>query len=587
MMSRSFLASAVGLLAYSTLLQNVAAQVTTSCQPLNTTCPADPAFGMDYNFNFNSTPNTKAWETQVGPVTYDATNGAKFTVAKQGDSPTIRTKFYFFFGRVEVWLKTAPGTGIISSLMLLSDDLDEIDWEFMGGNGTHAETNYFGKGVQDFHNAIYYPVNGGTQADYHNYTIDWTKDALNFYVDSQKVRTLLPKDANNTLYYPQTPMRLSMGIWAGGDPTLPEGTRQWAGGDTDYSKGPFNMYVKNCHITDYSTGSEYTYGDKTGSWESIQIKSGNSTTKEAINAVPDPTLADKWNALPSGAKTAVYAAAGGVGALIVGAAAFYCIRQRRRGAAEAKLAEQKADEERRELEAFHKAGINPDSFREDATEYNAKEMARDGMNQGNSYSIPNSPAGHPAGAAALGVGAGAAAMSGARSPMPLLGNGQTSPRSPHETPFSDHPPVSRDGPFSDRHTASRDGSFDRVPASRDGPFADRHTASRDGSFVDRSMHNASPAGSLRSPPPLANPMMRNPSPGHQQRSFTAPNGPMRVGSPGPGQGGYDMQRMASPGPMGHPQRSFTSGGYGPQPGAQPYGRNDGHDQGYWSGNNYR
>lgn len=37
--------------------------------------------------------------------------------------------------------------------------------------------------------------------------------------------------------YPQTPSFLKFGIWAGGDPTLPKGTREWAGGNTDYSKG--------------------------------------------------------------------------------------------------------------------------------------------------------------------------------------------------------------------------------------------------------------------------------------------------------------------------------------------------------------
>jgi beta-glucanase (GH16 family) len=268
--TRSFLSSAVALLVSTSLFQHVAAQVTTECQPLNTTdCPPNPAFGMDFKFNFNATPS--AWETTVGPVTYDGINGAAFTINKQGDSPTIRSKFYIFFGRIEIWMKAAAGTGIISSVMLLSDDLDEIDWEFMGGNHTHAETNYFGKGVQDFHNAIYYPVNGGIIDDFHNYTTHWTKDALDFYIDGQLVRTLLPKDANNTHFYPQTPMRISMGIWAGGDPTLPEGTRQWAGGDTDYKQGPFNMYVKSAQITDFSEGKEYTYGDKTGSWESIRI----------------------------------------------------------------------------------------------------------------------------------------------------------------------------------------------------------------------------------------------------------------------------------------------------------------------------
>ncbi len=87
---------------------------------------------------------------------------------------------------------------------------------------------------------------------------------------------------------------------------------------------------------------------------------------------PHPSISDKWNALPSGAKLAVYASAGGVGGLLLILAIVYCIRQRRRGAREAKFAELKADEERRELDAFKKAGINPDSFREEATEYNAR-----------------------------------------------------------------------------------------------------------------------------------------------------------------------------------------------------------------------
>lgn len=43
-------------------------------------------------------------------------------------------------------MRCASGTGIISSIVLESDDLDEVDWEFIGGNSTSVETNYFGKG---------------------------------------------------------------------------------------------------------------------------------------------------------------------------------------------------------------------------------------------------------------------------------------------------------------------------------------------------------------------------------------------------------------------------------------------------------
>lgn len=259
-----------GLLAVAPLLGLVSAQVSTSCNPLNSTCPADPGFNTDYTFYFNTTPSYELWETTAGSVTYDNENGAGFTINKQGDSPTIRTLFYFFFGRVELFLKVAPGVGIVSSSMWLSDDLDEVDLEFLGVNNTMASTNYFGKGYEDFHNAGLYTT-ANNQENFINYTTVWTKDALQWYIDGNLVRTLTPEQANKTRNYPQTPMRLSLGIWAGGDPRMPNGTREWAGGNTDYSKGPFTMYVKSARVTDYGGGTEYTYGDMTGSYESIKV----------------------------------------------------------------------------------------------------------------------------------------------------------------------------------------------------------------------------------------------------------------------------------------------------------------------------
>jgi hypothetical protein len=54
--------------------------------------------------------------------------GAKFTVSEQGDAPTIESDFYIFFGHVDVKMRAANGTGIVSTYVLESDDLDEIDW---------------------------------------------------------------------------------------------------------------------------------------------------------------------------------------------------------------------------------------------------------------------------------------------------------------------------------------------------------------------------------------------------------------------------------------------------------------------------
>ncbi|PHH90759.1 hypothetical protein CDD83_2715 [Cordyceps sp. RAO-2017] len=279
-----------------------AGQVQTKCNPLQSDCPPDPAFGADHVFDFTSGPLSDVWETTAGHVSLDKT-GAAFTIAKEGDSPTIRTKFYIFFGRIEIWLRVAPGQGIISSAMLLSDDLDEIDWEFMGSNKSFATTNYFSKGILDYHNGGAHPMTG-MQDEYHNYTLDWSKDELSWYINQNKVRSLKAVDANQTRSYPQTPARLSLGIWAGGSPDNAPGVRQWAGGDTDYSQS-YTMYVQKVQISDYNSGREYSYGDHSGSWQSIKIEGGDSEAKQQLNREPEMSMSDRFNGLSRGAKTGI------------------------------------------------------------------------------------------------------------------------------------------------------------------------------------------------------------------------------------------------------------------------------------------
>jgi beta-glucanase (GH16 family) len=149
----------------------------------------------------------------AGPMTYGP-GGAQFTVAQRGQSPTIQSNFYIFFGTVSVFMRASTGQGIISSIVLESDDLDEVDWEIMGGNTTHVETNYFGKGNTNttYQRAFYYPVSPSPQSDYHNYTTLWTAEKLEWYIDGNLVRTLLYADAGGGDNFPQTPMNIRLGL---------------------------------------------------------------------------------------------------------------------------------------------------------------------------------------------------------------------------------------------------------------------------------------------------------------------------------------------------------------------------------------
>ncbi|OAA70336.1 Concanavalin A-like lectin/glucanase, subgroup [Cordyceps fumosorosea ARSEF 2679] len=433
--------------AAATLLGATAAQVHTDCQPLNRTdCPPDPAFGTSHLFNFNATPSYDLWETTVGSVDYNADTGAGFSVKKQGDSPTIRSKFYIFWGRYEISLKVAPGTGIISSLMLLSDDLDEIDIEFMGANATQVTTNIFAKGDEDDHSfGKEHVMAGGNQDDYHTYIVDWTKERLEWSIDGNVIRTLAYNDAKNGDKYPQTPMRMNIGIWAGGDPSLPKGTIEWAGGKTDYTKGPYTMFVKSIKMEDYTKGAkEYSYGDKTGSYQSIQIKEGNSTAYNNINKPPPKSPVDGWKNLSPTAKIGIYSAIGVVSALALATLLYYYFRQRRLGAAEARLADEKDKAERLELAQFRRDGVDPDSFREHGHEYGEKaaNLSPPGTSSGNPFNHPDDsrPGSRNPSMPTLALSAGAAGaaaggvMAAGHAPSHAAPGTPTSPRGGYNSP---------------------------------------------------------------------------------------------------------------------------------------------------------
>ncbi|KAL4976991.1 concanavalin A-like lectin/glucanase domain-containing protein [Aspergillus desertorum] len=258
--------------ALASVLPLAVAQTYTDCNPLEKTCNPDPGLNSK-TFSSDFTQGESAldgWVKASGDVTFGP-DGAEFTVAKKGDAPTIDTDFYFFFGKAEVVMKAAPGVGIVSSIVIESDVLDEIDWEVIGGDTTQVQTNYFGKGDTSSYDRGTFEAVATPQEIFHTYTVTWSPDAISWIIDGNTVRTLNYADAKGGSRFPQTPARLRLGIWAGGDSGNAPGTIEWAGGQTDYSAGPFTMYVKSVYIENTYPGSEYTYSDNSGNWQSIKV----------------------------------------------------------------------------------------------------------------------------------------------------------------------------------------------------------------------------------------------------------------------------------------------------------------------------
>ncbi|KAG5365784.1 putative extracellular glycosidase [Yarrowia sp. B02] len=266
----------------ASLAVSVLAQTYTDCNPLHETCPADKALGTSKSFDFTQGASDD-FPPSFKPhrITY-SDMGASLAVVEQGDNPTIQSDFYIMFGRVEAVIQAAPGQGIISSVVLQSDDLDEIDLEWIGGDANNVQSNFYIKGsTETYDRGAIHPVSNAN-AEFHTYTVEWTKDELTWFIDGQAVRTV-PSSFEQG--YPQSPMNIRIGVWAGGDPTNNAGVIEWAGGETDYSKSPYPMYVKSVNVQDYSTGSEYSYSDHSGTWESIVAKDGEVNANAPVEEV--------------------------------------------------------------------------------------------------------------------------------------------------------------------------------------------------------------------------------------------------------------------------------------------------------------
>ncbi|KAI2608011.1 glycoside hydrolase family 16 protein [Hypoxylon sp. NC1633] len=278
-MFSKLLSTAAVVLATSQL---VAAQTHTDCNPTKKTCPDDAALGSAITVDFSKGKNDFFKVADGTTLKYDS-NGAVFTINKETDAPTITSNKYIFFGKVDVEVQAAPGQGIVTSFVLQSDDLDEIDWEWIGSDKAQVQTNYFGKGdTTTYDRGAYHPI-ANPQDQVYKYSIDWTKDYVRWSINDKQVRELKYSDAKGGTRFPQTPMQIKLGTWVAGGADSPEGTVEWAGGHTDFTQAPFIAHYKSITVQDYSNGvknaEKYSWkSGSDGSYQSINVITGDGSS---------------------------------------------------------------------------------------------------------------------------------------------------------------------------------------------------------------------------------------------------------------------------------------------------------------------
>ncbi|CCK71105.1 chitin transglycosylase UTR2 KNAG_0G00480 [Huiozyma naganishii CBS 8797] len=172
-----------------------------------------------------------------------------------------------WYGKVSARLKTSHLPGVITAFILYSGVQDEIDFEWVGSNLTTTQTNYYWQGVLNYNNSGNITTTD-TFENFHDYEIDWQEDHITWSVDGVVGRTLYKNETYNETTqqyrYPQTPSKVDISIWPGGNSTNAPGTIAWAGGEINWDapditeNGYYYTILKEINVTCYGPPSGVT-----------------------------------------------------------------------------------------------------------------------------------------------------------------------------------------------------------------------------------------------------------------------------------------------------------------------------------------
>lgn len=137
------------------------------------------------------------------------------TAYKEIAAAEYQRRGFHHFGRYEVVMRAAPGSGTVSAMFThtheqFGDPHDEIDIEFLGKDLTQMHANYFTDGRQ--HGGIPIPLGFDASEEVHLYAFEWGPEEIRWYVDDRLVHTARSSD----MAIPQAPGRLMVHLWSGG-----------------------------------------------------------------------------------------------------------------------------------------------------------------------------------------------------------------------------------------------------------------------------------------------------------------------------------------------------------------------------------
>ena len=143
--------------------------------------------------------------------------GISMLTAKPYRGGELRTINTYRYGRYEVRMKSALGSGVVSSFFTYRDYWadgytstqywNEIDLEWLGNHDDKVQTNLIIQNGWDLPDLINLDFN--PHEDFHTYAIEWTPDYVAFFVDEQMIRWVDNFYADSLYHY----QKIMMNIW--------------------------------------------------------------------------------------------------------------------------------------------------------------------------------------------------------------------------------------------------------------------------------------------------------------------------------------------------------------------------------------
>ena len=150
----------------------------------------------------------------------------------------LSSTHYVWYGRISATLRSSAGAGVVTAFIMMSDVKDEIDFEFVGTDLQHVQSNFYWQGTENYTNSANLSA-ASTDTQTHTYTFDWTPDSITWSVDGAALRTLTRASTYNAstgvFQFPQTPARVMLSLWPAGLSSNAPGTIAWAGGDISWA----------------------------------------------------------------------------------------------------------------------------------------------------------------------------------------------------------------------------------------------------------------------------------------------------------------------------------------------------------------